>query len=296
MVSVEQLLVQMLNGLSFGAVLVLSAMGLTIIFGLLGVVNFAHGAFYGLGAYVGLSMITSISPDLGFYVALIVVPLAVGLAGAAIEMSVIRPLYDRDLIYSLLLTFGVMLVMNEMVRLIWGAGGRSFNRPSGLDFTVSLVVIDYPVYRLFVIAMTGLIALSIWLFLQRTDIGMTLRAATENRDMVKSLGINITIIFTLVFGIGTAIAGLAGVLHAPMVSVYPEMGTPIIVQSFVVVVIGGLNSFRGSIVAGLLVGEASALSYLIWPPMTDVVIFLVMAVFLIIRPQGIFGQSMGGLE
>ena len=296
MAFLDQFLIQLLNGLSLGSIFVLTAMGLTIIFGLMGVVNFAHGAYYALGTYVGLAVLGAVSGSYAFFVAMLAVPLVTGLVGAATEVSVIRPLYDRDLIYSLLLTFGVMLVLHEVIRIFWGVGGKTFDTPPLLDFSVSLGFVNYPAYRLFVIGVTAVVALSFWLVLQRSNLGMVIRAATENRDMVKALGIDISRVYTIVFAIGVAIAGLAGLLHAPMISVYPEMGTSIIVQSFVVVVIGGLNSFRGSVFAGVIVGEASALSFLIWPAMTNVVIFLVMAAFLIARPQGIFGQSIGGLE
>lgn len=296
MVSASTIVLQLLHGFVLGSIFVLLAMGLTIIFGLMGIVNFAHGAFYGVGAYVGLTVLGMMGGSTGFFLALLLVPVAVGVIGSIAEASIVRPLYDRDLIYSLLLTFGLMLVMHELIRIVWGVGGRTFNIPAMLSFSVNLGVVNYPAYRLFVVGVTALVAGGVWLFLHYTDLGMIVRAATENRDMVKAQGINITNIYTLVFAIGTGIAGLAGVLHAPLISVYPEMGVPIIVQSFVVVVIGGLNSFRGSIVAGLIVGEASALSFLIWPPMTDVVVFLVMAAFLILRPQGIFGDPTGGLE
>ena len=296
MVSTSQLLIQVLNGLSLASIFALTAMGLTIIFGLMGVVNFAHGAYYGLGIYFGIAALQMISGPYAFLAALLVALLATAAVGVATEVTVIRPLYDRDLIASLLLTFGVMLVLHEIIRIVWGVGSQTVSTPSLFRFSVGLGIINYPAYRLFVIGMAVVVSIAVWLFLQRTDVGMVIRAATENRDMVKALGIDIDRVYTLVFALGVGIAGLAGILHAPMISVYPEVGTTIVVQSFVVVVIGGLNSFRGSIIAAVLVGEASALSYLIWPPMTDVAIFIVMALFLILRPQGIFGKSLGGLE
>lgn len=295
MVAIESILTQLLNGIVLGSIYALVAMGLAIIFGLMGVVNFAHGAFYALGAYVAFQTI-SFFPTSGFYLALLTVPIAVGLFGMAIEPYIIRPLYDRNLIYSLLLTFGLMLVIHESIRLIWGVDPKSLGRPEILDFSVNLVIVNYPVYRLAVIVATAVIAASVWLFLQRTNLGMIIRAATENRDMVRALGIDIGTVYTFVFGLGVGIAGLGGLLHAPLVSVYPEMGVGVLVPSFVVVVIGGLNSFKGSVFAGLLVGVTSSLSFLIWPPMTQVVIFMLMAVFLIFRPQGMFGQEFGGVE
>jgi branched-chain amino acid transport system permease protein len=296
MVSVSQFLVQLLNGLSLASIFALTAMGLTIIFGLMGVINIAHGAFYALGTYIGIAVLGVVGGAGVFLLSLVVGLIATGFIGIVVEVSVIRPLYDRDLISSLLLTFGLMLVLHGVIKFVWGVGSRSVTTPALFDFTVPLGLVDYPAYRLFVIAMAGIVALAVWLFLQLTSTGMIVRAATENRDMVKALGIDIDRIYTLVFALGVGIAGLAGILHAPMISIYPEMGTAIIVQSFVVVVIGGLNSFRGSIVAAVLVGIASSLSYLVWPAATEVAIFVVMVLFLLVRPQGIYGQSLGGLE
>lgn len=292
---VESILTQLLNGVVMGSIYALVALGLAIIFGLMGVVNFAHGAFYALGAYIAFQTLT-IFPGFGFYFALLTVPIVVGLFGVIIEPYIIRPLYDRNLIYSLLLTFGLMLAMHESIRLVWGTTPKNIGEPEYLDFTVWLGILNYPVYRLAVIVMTAVISIGIWLFLQRTNLGIVIRAATENRDMVRALGINISTVYTLVFGLGVGIAGIAGLLHAPLVSVYPEMGVNILIESFVVVVIGGLNSFKGAVFAGFLVGITSSLSFLIWPPMTDVVIFLLMAVFLIFRPQGMFGKEFGGVE
>lgn len=295
-VSTSQFIVQLLNGLSLASIFALTAMGLTIIFGLMGVINIAHGAYYTLGTYIGLSIIGMLGGTEGFLLALVVATLGTALFGVGTEVTVIRPLYDRNLISSLLLTFGLMLVIHEIIRLVWGVGSRSLTTPPFLNFTVPLVLVDYPAYRLFVIGMAALVAVAVWLFLQLTATGMVIRAATENRDMVKALGIDIDRVYTLVFALGVGIAGLAGILQAPLISIYPEMGTTIIVQSFVVVVIGGLNSFRGSIIAAILVGVASALSYLIWPAAIDVSIFVVMVLFLLLRPQGIYGKSLGGLE
>jgi branched-subunit amino acid ABC-type transport system permease component len=297
MVAVETFVTQAVNGLVLGSILALIAMGLAIIFGLMGIVNFAHGAFYAVGAYVGYTVLSGLGPE-GYFVALLVVPVVVGVVGVGIEMSILRPLYGRDLLYSLILTFGLMLMMHEGIDIIWGRGGSgiSYPVPQLLDFTVPLVIIEYPAYRLFVVLLAAVVALAVWLFLQRTDLGIIIRAATENRDMVKSLGINVQRVYTIVFAVGVGIAGLAGTAHAPMVSLYPEMGVNVIVQSFVVVVIGGLNNFRGSIVAGILVGEVSALTYLVSPALTDVVIFLLMAVVLLVRPQGLAGIASGGVE
>lgn len=296
MVATEAIATQLLNGIVYGSILSMIAMGLSIIFGLLGIINFAHGAFYALGIYVGLTMINAIASPFAFFLALLVVPVVIGIAGVGVERTIIQPLYDRDgLLAPLLLTFGLMLVIHAVIIFIWGETGRSMAAPEMLAITLDLGITNFPAYRLFVAIFMLLVGGLVWVFLNKTELGMIVRAATENRTIVKVLGININRIYTIVFVIGTAIAGLAGLLHAPMINIYPEMGTEILIISFVVVVIGGLNSFKGSIVAGILVGVVSSLSFLVWPALTNIIIFVFMAVFLLLRPQGLFGQEVGGI-
>jgi branched-subunit amino acid ABC-type transport system permease component len=297
-VEISRILVQVLDGLLFGSVLALLAMGLSLIFGLMGIANFAHGSFYALGAYLAWTVITVIGTPNSFFIALLLVPILMAVIGIVTDITVIRPLYDHDnfTISSLLLTFGLLLAIEGLILLFWGGGGKGVGTPLILDGSISLGGITYPIYRLFIMVIMFLIAGTVWIFLQKTNIGITVRAATENRDMVKSLGINIKNINTMVFAIGIALAGLSGVLHAPLVNVFPEMGHTIIIQAFVVVVIGGLTSFRGSIVAGLLVGVVSQLSFLVWPAITQIIVFVFMAVILLLKPEGLLGSETGGIE
>lgn len=295
MVGVEAVLTQLINGLAYGAILILLAIGLSIIFGLMGIVNFAHGAFYAIGAYGAAVLIGRFGSTGGMYVVTFVaVAVLLGVIGYGIERSVIRPLYDRAPVYSLMLTFGVFLLAEGVLDFAF-AGNVSLNSPPFLGFMVPLGVIDYPAYQLAIILIAGALSGGVWLFINRTEIGAIVRAATENRDMVKALGIDIDRVYTVVFAVGAAVAGLAGMMNAPLVSIYPEMGGTILIESFVVVVIGGLNQFRGAIVAGILVGEVRALTFLVAPQATDIVIFLLMALVLLVRPRGLLG-SVGGVE
>lgn len=297
MVGIEAVATQLLNGLVYGSVLALISIGLTIIFGLLGIINFAHGAFYALGAYVGVVVIGALGTPYAFILAILTVPILVGVVGVGLELSIIRPLYDREgLLAPLLLTFGLMLVIHGVIKFFAPNIETNFNLIGVLAGSVNLGFTTYPTYRLFVVLMMFLIAGLVWIFLNHTDIGVVIRAATENRTMVKVLGIDINRIYTLVFALGTGLAALAGLLHGPMVNVYPEMGIDILIVSFVVVVVGGLNSFKGSIIAGILIGVISNMTYLFWPFMTNIIIFVFMGVFLLFRPHGLFGQEMGGIE
>lgn len=295
MVGVNAVLTQLINGLAYGGILVLLAIGLSLVFGLMGIVNFAHGAFYTLGAYAAATILGFTGTGaLSYALTFGAVAVAVGAFGFLTERTVIRPLYDREVLYSLILTFGLFLAVEGAIDLLWGQN-VSYSTPSMFAFRVSLGVVDYPFYRLFIIVVAGVLSLLIWLFISRTNVGAIVRAATENRDMVKVLGIDIDRVYTLVFALGAALAGLAGLMHAPLVSLYPEMGGTILIESFVVVVIGGLNQFRGAVVAGILVGEVRALTFLISPGATDIVVFLLMAVVLLVRPRGLLGTA-GGVE
>ncbi|NQU15182.1 MAG: branched-chain amino acid ABC transporter permease [Desulfobacteraceae bacterium] len=278
---------QLMNGFVFGMILALIAMGLSIIFGLMDIINFAHGAYYSLGAYVALTAMGFID---NFWLALLVVPATVMLVGFFVEFVLLRPLYGKDPVFSLLLNFGVMLAIIQVIRLVWGVDYKPFSPPDGLSGSVYLAFMHFSVYRLFVVAVCISLAILVWLLLKKTSLGMTVRAAVDKRDMVRALGINVSAVFTLVFGIGVALAGLGGALAAPLFSVYPEMGLQILVESFVVVVIGGMGSFKGSIVAGIIVGEIMALTTLWYPEMSQVAVYVFMAIFLLTRPQGLFGS------
>jgi len=280
---------QLFTGLSLGMLYVLLALGLSIVFGLLTVVNFAHGAMYMWGAYAGVSTMAITG---NFWLALIAAPLVMGLYGLLVERTLIRPLYGRDINYPLLLTFGLQFIMIEIVRIFWGTSDYPFAAPESLSLPLNVFdVFFFPSYRLFVIGLTLVICVVLWFFLEKTNLGLIIRAGTRDPLMVRALGIDMSRIWWVVFGIGSALAGLAGVLAAPIRSVFPEMGVAMLVECFVVVVVGGMGSLKGAILAGIIMGEASSLTTLFYPQMADIVIFLVMAVVLLIRPSGLFGKA-----
>jgi branched-chain amino acid transport system permease protein len=284
----DLILLQLFTGLALGAVYVLLAIGLSLIFGMLTVVNFAHGAFFMLGAYVGLYVLW-----LGgnFWIGLVVVPLAVGGLGLAVERFLIRPLYGRGIDYPLLLTFGLGYVIIDLVRIAFGKTGHPFDTPEALQGAVDIWVGFFPLYRLFVIAATALILLGLWVFLERTSFGLVIRAGARDPQIVRILGVNVSRVWLIVFGLGTAIAGLAGLLAAPLQGVSPEMGATILAEAFVVTVVGGMGSLMGAVVAGLLVGVVVSFTSLFAPEMAKVSIFALMAIVLLIRPQGFFGRA-----
>ena len=287
-ISLTTLLTQAFTGLVLGMIFVLLAVGLSLIFGLLTVVNFAHGSFFMLGAYFGFFLLGFTK---NFWLALVVAPLMVGAFGLLVERFLIRPLYGRSIDDPLLLTFGLSLVLVEAARLIWGKIGLTFDAPPALAGTVSLGFTYFPAYRIFVIAVTALVLLALWFFLERTDLGLIIRAGARDPLMVRALGLDLGRIWLLVFGLGSALAGLAGILAAPMYGVYAEMGVTIIIQSFVVVVVGGMGSLTGAVVAGLLIGEVVGLTTLFAPKLSEIMVFMVMAVVLLVRPSGLFGEA-----
>lgn len=287
-ITFDLLVLQILTGIALGSVLVLLAIGLSLIFGLLTVVNFAHGAFYMLGAYAGVFFLGLTG---NFWLSLVLVPIVVGTIGLVVERFLVRPLYGRGIDYPLLLTFGLGLVMVELVRIVFGLEGIPFDTPHALTGAVNLGIGYFPVYRLFLITITAVLVFLLWLFLEKTSYGLVIRAGARDPEIVRILGIDISKIWLVVFGVGTAVAGLAGVLSAPMRSVIPDMGSPVLVEAFVVTVVGGMGSLVGAVVAGLLVGVVVALTSLIWPNLADLSMFALMAAVLLIRPQGLFGQK-----
>jgi branched-chain amino acid transport system permease protein len=283
------IVMQLFTGLSLGMLYVLLALGLSIIFGLLTVVNFAHGAMYMWGAYAGVATVAITG---NFWLALIVAPLVIGGYGLLVERTLIRPLYGRDINYPLLLTFGLQFIMIEIIRIFWGTSDYPFQAPDALSMPIEILGIFYfPAYRVFVIAITVVICFVLWFLLEKTNLGLIIKAGTRDPLMVKALGIDMGRIWLLVFGIGSALAGLAGILAAPIRSVFPEMGLAMLVECFVVVVVGGMGSLQGAILSGIIMGEAIAITTLFYPQMADIVIFLVMAVVLLIRPSGLFGRA-----
>ena len=287
-ISASALAAQVFTGLVLGGIYVLLAIGLSLIFGLMTVVNFAHGSLYMLGAYYGFFLL---GLTRNFWLALVVAPLMVGVCGLLIERFLIRRLYGRSPDDPLLLTFGLSLVLVEAVRLIWGKIGLALDPPRELAGAVNLGFMVFPLYRLFVIAVTALVLVGLWLFLERTNVGLFIRAGSRDPLMVRALGVNLGRIWMLVFGIGAALAGLAGILAGPMRGVYAEMGVTIIIESFVVVVVGGMGSLLGALVAGVLIGEVVSLTTFFAPKLSEIMVFIVMAVVLLVRPSGLFGEA-----
>src|SRR4051812_34148119 len=286
--SFDLIALQLFTGLALGAIYVLFAIGLSLIFGMLTVVNFAHGAFYMVGAYVGLFLV---SMGGNFWLCLVAVPLAVGSCGMLVERVLIRPLYGRGIDYPLLLTFGLSYVMVEAVRIAFGKTGFPFDTPEVLQGAVDIGVGYFPLYRLFVIGAAATVLLALWLFLEKTSFGLIIRAGARDPQIVRVLGVDVSKVWLIVFGIGTAIAALAGLMAAPLQGVSPEMGSTILAEAFVVTVVGGMGSLMGAVVAGLLVGVVVSMTSLLAPEMAKVSIFALMAVVLLIRPQGFFGRA-----
>lgn len=288
LISLDIFLLQLVIGLSLGAIFAMMASGLSLIFGLMRVVNFAHGSFYMLGAFTLVYLISLIG---NFWVCLILGPIIIGSLGILIEVFTIRPLYRTEEYNPLLLTLGLNYVFVDVVRILFGLGGMPSSIPKGLTGMIDLGFMMFPKYRFFMIVAGAAVLLLVWLLINKTNIGMVVRASTKDNDMVEMLGINVRRVWTMVFGIGIALAALSGALIAPITGCYPEMGAFMVVEAFVVVVIGGMGSFAGSIVAGILVGEVIAISSLFYAQAGTVVIFILMAVVLLTTKAGLFGEE-----
>jgi branched-chain amino acid transport system permease protein len=288
---VAVLLPQLLHGLVFGAALGLLALGLTVIFGLLGVMNFAHGELFMMGAYAGVAVIGLTG---SFWIALVAAPVIVGVIGAITEAATLRPLYRREPLYGLILTFGLALVFREGIRQIFGGDMRRIMPP----FTGStpLLGMTYPNYRLFLLGASSVILLAIWLFFTKTRAGIIVRAAVQDGEMLDGLGVDVRRVFTLTFAGSAALAALAGMLLAPVFTVYPYMGVEMILLAFIVVILGGMGSMGGSVIAAFIIGLAQSL-FSLWmnPQRVAIAIFGIMLVVLIVRPRGLFGRE-GVLE
>jgi len=280
---------QLFNGLILGSIYVLLSLGLTVIFGTLGVVNFTHGALYMLGAYATYTFVTLL--NLHFIIAILICPIIIGLIGIFLERLLIRKLYKLPHFYNLLLTFGIMFFIQDVIKIVYGPEGEPFNIPRFLDGSINLGFMLLPQYRLFIILITGFLALGVWLFIDKTKLGAIIRAGTDDSEMADALGINIPRTFTLVFGMGAALSGLAGVIAAPVQDVQPLMGMNFLVEAFVVVIIGGMGSIKGSIISGLIVGELITIGIIFWPPLATTLIYIFMAIVLIIRPRGLMGRA-----
>jgi branched-chain amino acid transport system permease protein len=281
----EILLSQIVSGLVLGGLYVLIAIGLSIIFGLLGIVNFAHGTFFTLGAYFALTLYQYFG-----WPAVVLSPLIVWGFGMLAERLLIRHLYDKEPLVSLIVTFALALLIEASVRLIWGGIGQPFSPPPFLSGFIVWGPILITKYRFAVLVTTAVLLLALWLFLEKTPFGRILRAGSRDPEMVGLLGINLPGVLTWVFGLGCAMSGIAGVLAAPLWTITPAMATNAIMPAFVVVAIGGLGSFAGAVVAGLLVGVVTALTIQFWPEASGAMIYLFMALMLLLRPRGLLGE------
>ncbi|HEY2871094.1 MAG TPA: branched-chain amino acid ABC transporter permease [Reyranella sp.] len=279
------LLSQTASGLVLGGLYVLIAIGLSIIFGLLGIVNFAHGAFFTLGAYLALTLV-----QLFGWPAVIFAPVIVGGVGMLAEKLLISRLYDKEPLISLIVTFALALLIEAAVRLIYGGIGQPFSPPPFMAGIFLWGPVLITKYRVGVLVTTAVVLLLLWLFLEKTPFGRILRAGSRDPEMVGLLGINLPRVLTWVFGLGCAISGIAGLLAAPLWTVTPAMATNAIMPAFVVVAIGGLGSFAGAVIAGLLVGVVVALTIQFWPEASGAVMYLFMALMLLIRPRGLLGE------
>ena len=277
----------MLGGLVLGLIYIAIAVGLTIIFGTLRLVNFAHGAFYAIGAYIGLV----VAQHIGVVWAFIAAPIGVALFAVFLDRVLLRSFYDKAPTAQLLVTFGIALVVEESLRLIFGATTQQYAMPDALQGSVTLGPITYPAYRLLFAAGVIVMLVLVWLFIERTNYGLIVRAGIRDRTMVQLLGGNIQQASSIVFALGAAIAGLVGAAATPIYSIDPATGFAFLVPSFVVVVVGGLGSFWGAVLGGILIGELQSLTNLAYAPASQVVIYLCMALVLLFRPQGLLGES-----
>ena len=288
-VPIQALFGQLLIGLINGSFYALLSLGLAIIFGLLNVVNFAHGALYMLGAFVAWFLAEK--AGIGYWGALILAPLAVGLFGAIIERLLLRRLAGLDPLYGLLLTFGIALMLQGLFSNWFGSSGMPYEIPAALQGGRALPFMFLPNYRIWVIGVSLVVCLGTWAVTERTRLGSWLRAATENAALVSAFGINVPRMITITYGLGVGLAALAGVLAAPIYRVSPLMGADLIIVVFAVVVIGGMGSILGSIVTGFSLGILEGMTKVFYPEASNTVIFVVMAIVLLVRPAGLFGKQ-----
>jgi branched-chain amino acid transport system permease protein len=280
---------QLLLGLINGAFYAVLSMGLALIFGLLNIINFAHGAQYMMGAFVAWMLLTYLGVN--YWGALVLAPIVVGLVGALLERTLLRRLAGLDHLYGLLLTFGLALLMEGVFREAYGISGLPYAIPPQLSGGINLGFMFLPWYRAWVVVAAVVVCLVVWLAIERTRLGALLRAATENPTLVRAFGVDVPKLVTLTYGLGVGLAGFAGVLAAPIYSVNPLMGSNLIIVVFAVVVIGGMGSILGSVVTGFALGLVEGLTKVFYPEAASVVIFVIMAIVLLVRPAGLFGRA-----
>ena len=288
-ITLDALLGQLLLGLVNGSFYAILSLGLAVIFGLLNIVNFAHGALYMMGAYVGWMMLTYLG--IGYWWSLVLAPLLVGGFGMLIERSLLQWLYKLDHLYGLLLTFGLSLIIEGVFRYFFGVSGQPYPVPELLTGSADLGFMNLPIYRGWVVLASMSVCLATWFVIERTRLGAYLRAATENPQLTQAFGINVPLLVMLTYGLGAALAAFAGVLAAPIIQLTPLMGTNLIVIVFAVVVIGGMGSILGAIATGLALGVVEGLTKVFYPEASSTVVFVIMALVLLVRPAGLFGRE-----
>ena len=280
---------QLLLGLVNGAFYAMLSLGLAVIFGLLGIVNFAHGALYMLGAFAAWILLDQFG--LNYWYALVLAPLIVGAIGMVIERLFLKHLYTLDPLYGLLLTFGLALILEGVFRELYGVSGQNYNVPEQLSGATDLGFMMLPNYRAWVVLVSLVVCLGTWFLIEKTRLGAYLRAGTENAPLVQAFGVNVPLMVMLTYGAGAALAGLAGVLAAPIIQVSPLMGSNLIIVVFAVVVIGGMGSILGSVVTGLGLGLIEGMTRVFYPEASSIVVFVIMVLVLMVRPSGLFGKE-----
>lgn len=288
-IPIQAFLGQLLLGLVNGSFYAMLSLGLAVIFGLLGIVNFAHGALYMMGAYV--AWIGMDSFGINYWASLVIAPLVVGAVGVVVERTLLKHLYKIDPIYGLLLTFGLALIAEGVFRDRFGVSGQSYEVPELLQGATNLGFMVLPNYRAWVVFASLVVCLGTWFTIERTRLGALLRAGTENPALVQAFGINVPMMVMLTYGAGAGLAALAGVLAAPVIQITPLMGSNLIIIVFAVVVIGGMGSILGSILTGLALGLIEGLTKVFYPEASNIVVFVIMAIVLMIRPAGLFGKE-----
>ena len=282
---------QLFIGLVNGCILILVALGLSIVFGLMGIINFAHGIFYMLGAYAGWLTIQLTG---SFWLALLTAPLAVGLVGVLVERGVLKRIYGTKNanFAGVLVTYGLAIMIPDLVRMTFGRPGKPFAIPEALSGSLFRIgALDVHSYRVFILVVTAALLPLLWLLLNKTNLGLVIRAGTSDNVMVQLLGINVARTWTTTYALGAALAAFAGVITAPLVAVAPEMGGLVLIECFIVTVVGGMGTFLGVVAGGLLIGETLALTGMVYDVLADVVIYLAMALVLLVRPRGLFGHE-----
>jgi branched-chain amino acid transport system permease protein len=288
-IPVAVILGQLMLGLVNGSFYAMLSLGLAVIFGLMGVVNFAHGAFYALGAFAALLSLQHLG--INYWAALVLSPLLVGLLGIVAERLLLRHIYRLEPLYGLLLTFGMALVIEGLLHQYFGASGQSYPVPAALRGVFNLGFMILPIYRAWVILVSMVVCFAVWFIIERTRLGGTLRAATENAPLLQAFGVNVPLLVAVTYGGGVALAALAGVLSAPVILVSPQMGSSLVIVVFAVVVIGGMGSILGAVISGLSLGVIEGFTKVIYPEASNIVVFLIMALVLIVRPAGLFGKE-----